>query len=127
MLPPIPRPKWLDFGLIVVLTGIGIYWTVRLFSAPPGSRVVVWIDGHRSAWYALTGPVQRDTVTGYQGPVVLEYGNGTAHIVSAPCAGHICIRQGQIRHQGERLICVPSRIVVSVENSNQEAEFDAIP
>lgn len=117
----------LDIFLVTALVAVGGWSTWHLFSAPRGARAVVWVDGHRVAWYPLEGPTTRDSIPGAIGVVRLEHGEGSIRIASAPCPGKLCMRQGQAHRAGEKLVCVPSRVVVAIEGDVPEGEaLDAI-
>lgn len=117
----------LDVLLLVLLLGFGTWSTWQLFTAPSGSRAVVWMDGRRVAWYPLVGGVRQDSIQGALGAVVVEHGQGAIRVVRAPCPGHLCLRQGLARRTGEKLVCVPSRVVVLIESdAGTQGEYDAV-
>lgn len=41
--------------------------------------------------------------------------NGAARIVEASCPDQICVNHGAIRYAGESIVCLPHKLVVSVE------------
>lgn len=118
----------LDLVLVLALVGAGSWSSVRLFSAPTGSRAVFWVDGHRVAWVPLEGPLAVDSVRGALGTFAVEHGEGRVRVLRAPCPGRICLKQGNVRRVGEKLVCVPSRVVVVVESaSGRQGDLDAVP
>lgn len=119
--------KPLDAILVVSLLAAGSWLSWRLFAAPRGERALVWIDGRRAAWFPIDGAPRRDSVQGALGTVVLEHGDGSIRVIRSPCPGHLCMRQGAARRNGEKLVCVPSHVVVGIEgSSNAETDLDAI-
>lgn len=114
--PRFLRP--LDWLLLAVLVASGGWLTWDLFASPDGERAMVWIDGRRAAWYPLGGSIAIDSVQGALGPVVLEHGDGAIRVLRAPCPGHLCMRQGVVHRSGEKLVCVPSRVVVTIEGGS---------
>lgn len=50
--------------------------------------------------------------------------NGTAQVVEASCPDQVCVRQGAIQYAGESIVCLPHRLVVTVE-SGRENGVDA--
>lgn len=118
--PRFLRP--LDWLLLTALVASGAWLTCDLFSSPAGERAMVWIDGRRAAWFPLGGPTATDTVQGALGPVVLEHGEGSVRVLRAPCPGHLCMRQGVVHRSGEKLVCVPSRVVVTIEGGTSAME-----
>lgn len=117
----------LDVLLLALLLAVGSWGTWHLFSAPPGARAVVWVNGKRVAWYPLEGAESRDSVQGALGSVVVEHGHGDIRILSAPCPGKLCVKQGAVHRTGGKLVCVPSRVVVSIEgDASGQDGLDAI-
>ena len=117
----------LDVLVVALLVAGGAWLSWRLFATPRGERALVWIDGRRAAWFPIDGALRRDSVQGALGTVVLEHGNGSIRVVQSPCPGHLCMRQGAARRNGEKLVCVPSHVVVGIEGgTNAETDLDAI-
>ncbi len=52
---------------------------------------------------------------GHTNTLVIE--NGTARVISADCPDQICVRQGAVQFAGESIVCLPHRLVVTVEGS----------
>ncbi len=50
---------------------------------------------------------------GHTNTLVIE--NGTARVTAADCPDQICVRQGAVRFAGESIVCLPHRLVVTVE------------
>lgn len=117
----------LDAILLAALATAGILLSWTLFAAPMGERATVWIDGRRAAWFPLDGAPRLDSVRGALGTIVIQHGEGTVRILRSPCPGRLCIRQGAARRAGEKLVCVPSRVVVTVEGgSSGRIDLDAV-
>ena len=41
--------------------------------------------------------------------------NGAARVVEASCPDQICVNQGAVRYEGESIVCLPHKLVVTVE------------
>ncbi|HNY31416.1 MAG TPA: NusG domain II-containing protein [Fibrobacteria bacterium] len=118
----------LDVVIVVVVTALGIWSTARLFGAPSGTRAVIWVDGRRAAWVPLGGETSVDSVRGTLGAFVVEHGHGRIRVLRSPCPGKICQKQGGVHRVGDKLVCVPSHVVVVVESeSGTEGDLDAVP
>ena len=50
--------------------------------------------------------------------------NGTAQVVEASCPDQICVNQGAVRYAGESIVCLPHRLIVTVEGG-QLNDLDA--
>ena len=113
-----PRSRTLRADLLLVL-GLhllaGAVWGVLLLTGTKGARAVVTVDGVRSAEY----PLDRDRTVLLRGADggenTLQIQAGQARIISADCPDRVCVRTGPIRYAGETIICLPHRLVVTIE------------
>ena len=123
--PRFARP--LDIVVVVALLLAGGKLTMDLLGAPRGARAMVSVDGRPVAWYPLDGRSAVDSFQGDLGTLRLLHGDGEARLVHAPCPGQLCMRQGAVHRVGEKLVCVPSRVVVSIEGDPDDDEaLDAV-
>ena len=51
--------------------------------------------------------------------------NGEAFVHSSSCPDKLCQRQGKISHTNEKLVCLPNKTVISIEN-NKENTIDGL-
>ena len=106
----------------------GAAWAWLSSPGSDGARAVVYVGGKKRAWWNLSGPSRRDTVQGSMGAVVVEHGQGSVRIVSAPCPHQLCVRAGRVSRVRSELACVPSRLVVVVEGGPDGKDgLDAVP
>ena len=123
-------PRLLGFLDLPVLLTLGVVSALVWLKGPgaQGARATAFLGGKPIAWWPLTGSVQRDTVSGSLGPLVVEHGAGSIRIVQSPCPNHICLKQGKASHLHDQLVCVPSRVVIAIEGDagNQEDQLDAV-
>ena len=76
-----------------------------------GDSVRVRVDGElygefslfENASYALNG-----------GSNVLVIDGGTAYMLYADCPDGVCIRSGKISYIGQRIVCLPNKIIVEI-------------
>lgn len=79
-----------------------------------GGYVSVRVDGEP----VMELPLGEDTriVLGegeHTNTLVIE--NGAAQVVEASCPDQICVNQGAVRYAGESIVCLPHKLVVTVE------------
>lgn len=123
--PRFARP--LDLVVVAALLLAGGKLTLDLLGAPRGARAMVSVDGRAVAWYPLDGRPTVDSFQGELGTLRLLHGDGEVRLVHAPCPGRLCMRQGAAHRRGEKLVCVPSRVVVSIEGDPDDEEaLDAV-
>lgn len=115
---------WLDALILALVTGSGLYLWLAAGSVP-STKAVLRERERVLAWWPLEGRKATDTIATAYGPYVVEHGDGAVRIVSAPCVNRLCVHQGRIRHAGDHLVCLPGKLVVTVEGDGEEG-FDAI-
>lgn len=74
----------------------------------------VQIDGET----VLELPLGQDTQVvlgdgGHTNTLVIK--NGAAQVIAADCPDQVCVRQGAIRYSGESIVCLPHKLIVSIE------------
>ncbi len=50
---------------------------------------------------------------GHGNTLVIE--NGAAQVIAADCPDQVCVRQGAVRYNGESIVCLPHKLIVSIE------------
>ena len=104
-----------DIFLVAVLLLLGGALALFLqFTRQTGGTVSVQIDGKT----VMELPLSEDTVLvlgegAHTNTLVIK--GGKAQVVEASCPDRICVRQGAIQYTGESIVCLPHRLVVTVE------------
>ena len=82
-----------------------------------GDRVVVTVDGEKFGVYALSEDAVVDIRTGEDGKNLnrLVIRDGAAFVETATCPDGICAAHQSISRDGESIVCLPHRVVVTVE------------
>lgn len=101
---------WLILGLLLVG---GILFLAFRLSATVGASVTVRIENEVVARYPLNVD---GTYSLNGGTNVLVIKDGRAHMEHADCPDGLCIKQGEISKEGERIVCLPNRVMVTVDN-----------
>lgn len=113
-----------DAILIAALMLLGGALAVFLYATrQSGGYVSVQVDGEM----VMELPLSEDTQVllgedGHTNTLVIR--NGTAQVVEADCPDQICVRQGAVQYEGESIVCLPHKLVVSVEGG-QGSGIDA--
>ena len=90
-----------------------------------GNTVQVTVDGVVVKTFPLS---QNTSYTIQAGPGkenVLEIKDGHARITTADCPDKLCVHQRKISRQGETLVCLPHKVVVSIISS-KKATLDGV-
>ncbi len=100
---------------VILIAGLGI-----LLFRTVGDVVIVTVDGALWAEYPLhedrTVEIKTD-----RGVNLLVIRDGKADIERASCPDGICSDHRPIRHDGESIICLPNKVVVTVRSADNEA------
>lgn len=116
-----------DFILLVAIVVIALaaFGAVSLYSAVSTREpeAVVYLNGEEQGRYPLS---EDTTVEICQGNSynILQIRDGRADITEASCPDKICVNHRAVSKQGESLICLPNKMAVEIENS-EEAGIDA--
>lgn len=88
--------------------------------------VKVTVDGKVYGTYSLS---KDDTIEikNVDGDVTntLVIKDGVADVTAADCPDHLCVKQKAISNEGESIICLPNKVVVTVK-SDTKSDIDSI-
>ncbi len=111
-----------DIILIGVLLIVGLsVLLVMFFTREEGSTVVVYVDAERVAEYSLSvdGVYYLNNGTN---TLVIE--NGEAYMRDATCPDKFskngCVNTGKISFVGQKIICLPNKIIVEIVGEREE-------
>ena len=105
--------------LLVAGSAFGIY---RAFTGSGGGEAVVYVDGEEEGRYSLNED-QTIEINGGTNTLVIE--NGSASMEKADCPDQVCVHHRGISRDGESIICLPNRVVISVD-STEQSDLDGI-
>ncbi len=108
-----------DVILILVLIIIAVsLLLIFTFTRKNGDSVVVTQDGNEIARYYLNENFETDIVfeNGEINHLVIY--NGETYISYADCRDKICVSHRKISKDGEVIVCLPHKLVVSIESEN---------
>ena len=103
--------------LIVALLGAAFF-----FLRGEGDTVTVSVDGKHYGTYPLHTDLTLSIRTGEDGEEenLLVIRDGTARVESATCPDGICAAHKPISREGESIVCLPHRVVITVHTSDGE-------
>ena len=116
-----------DIKVLLILAGLGVVFLGVYFLYPreQASLVMISVDGETVGTYDLNVNQTIPIFVKGQETNVLEISRGQAFMKEADCPDHLCMKQGEISHKGETIVCLPNRVVIEVE-SNQDSGFDSV-
>lgn len=95
---------------VIAIAGVCLY----LFRGE-GNAVTVSVDGKVIATYSLNEDRTEDIHTGEDGLNRLIIKDGKAWIETASCPDGICAAHKPIHRDGESIVCLPNKVVVTVQ------------
>ena len=103
--------------LIVMLAGLAIY-VLR----GEGNAVTVTVDGKPLATYSLSEDRTVEIRTGKDGEELnlLIIKDGKAYVETATCPDGICAAHKPISRDGESIVCLPHKVVITVTTGGEE-------
>ena len=95
---------------------------ILLLTRTDGDQVIVTVNGDVYESYSLTKDIEVDIRTGENGDQLnrLIIKDGKAHVESATCPDGICAAHKPISHDGESIICLPHKVVITVERDKAQ-------
>lgn len=109
--------------ILIVLAG-GIYLGYRFFYREAGGKVVITVDGKEYMTLSLMDDSIIE-IPGAQGINTLEIKNGKADMIAADCTDLICVNHKAIQYNGERIVCLPNKIIVKI-TEGESSQLDGV-
>lgn len=120
--------KKADFILIAVViavAGLMLFFLYGL-NGNAGSYVQIEIDGKIVETMPLNTDITHKITTDNGGENTLVIKDGYAKMTAANCPDGICENHMKINRNGESIICLPHKLVITVVNENDSDEVDAV-
>lgn len=105
-------------GIIAVV----IFFIYEFVGGKDAGSVTVKVNGQVEGVYRLSED-QRIEINGGTNILLIE--NGEALMIEANCPDKLCVKQKAISKNSENIICLPNKVVVEVDGS-EESEFDSM-
>lgn len=111
--------------LLLIVTTLGLCF--YLFRGE-GDMIVVTVDGKEFGRYSLAEDVRVEIRTGAENEElnVLVIKDGQAYVESATCPDGICADHKPIQREGESIVCLPHKVVITVYSTNEEDAPDIV-
>lgn len=108
---------------LLLLTGLlalalVLFFLLPFFTGGKGNTVEVTVDGKPYRSLSLTEDCEF-FVPGITGGNHICIRNGSVSVTAADCPDLICVHHMPIRNAGERIVCLPNRVVVSIRNISE--------
>ncbi len=121
-----PRRLRNDILLIGALLFVAAIGAVYLFFfRGHGTTVTVTVDGELYGTYSLSQTVVEEIISG-ENVNRLIIRDGKAFVETATCPDGICVAHRPIFRDGESIVCLPNRVVVTVTDETDTGAPDIV-
>ena len=139
-----------DIILLIVLLALGLAASVVLArtgaGSPSDAKVVIKSGGEIFGRYPLSEDAEidvpapsgikygspksshlsgKDDSTHYTYYNIVTIKGGSVTVSSASCKNQVCVKHGSISKSGESIVCLPNRLIVTIEDKSG-GEYDSI-
>ncbi|MBQ6623949.1 MAG: NusG domain II-containing protein [Mogibacterium sp.] len=115
--------------MLIVLLALGLAATVVLArtgaGAPADDMVVIKSGGEIFGRYPLNEDVEIEVPAPSGGENAVTIKGGSVTVSSASCKNQVCVKHGSISKSGESIVCLPNRLIVTIEDKSG-GEYDSI-
>ncbi len=106
-----------DIILIALLVILPLsVFIITALTAPDGAGVRIYVDGELVREISLESEGEYPIGDGN----VIAVESGKVHMKHADCPDGLCMRQGRISRTGERIVCLPNRVMVEIVGAGEE-------
>lgn len=106
--------------IAVLLTAVIIGGLCLWLTGGEGDTVTVTVDGEVYGVYPLSQPCE-EVITTSRGTNTLVIRDGKAMVTEADCPDGICAGHHPIHRNGESIVCLPHKVVVTVSTADTDA------
>jgi hypothetical protein len=120
--------KKADFIIIAVVLAVAGVLLAFLYggNSNSGDYVQIEIDGQVTEVLPLNSDDTREIITDNGGTNTLIIKDGYADMTEANCPDETCVHTKKISRNGESIICLPHKVVVTVIKESSDDEIDAV-
>jgi hypothetical protein len=111
----------LVLALLLVAAAAGLF---MLVVRDAGAEAVVVQDGKEILRLPLNEDTEEVITRGEDSNTVVIRG-GTARVTEANCPDKTCVHTGEIRYEGQTIVCLPHKLVVKIEGG-ETSDADAV-
>ena len=110
--------------IIIMAVLLGVFFVIK--GSTTGTTVVVSVDGEEYGRYSL----MQEQVVQINDTNTLVIHDQCADMLFGDCPDQVCVNHTPIHKNGETIICLPNRVIVTIESLLQsdaeDPELDAV-
>ena len=120
------KKELIFIGGILVLA-LAMWAEMSFMNKGSHGSIRITVDGEEYGTYSLA----KDQTIKINDTNVCEINDGKAHMISAECPDHLCMKQKAIDEKGGTIVCLPNKVVIEGEKSvgsdnTDELSIDAV-
>lgn len=115
------KKDWLLIVIIICVAGLAFFLHEKI-GGRGANCVTVKVDGTIQGVYSLAEDQEIEINAGSN---ILVIKNQEANMKEADCPDQLCVHQKPVSKNHESIICLPNKVVVEVDSS-ENSEFDAV-
>ena len=114
--------------IVALLLIVSVFGVCFYFLRGEGDKVVVTVDGETFGTYSLAEEIRVEIRTGAQDEEwnVLVIQDGQAYVETATCPDGICAGHKPISREGESIVCLPHKVVITVYATEEKDAPDIV-
>ena len=116
------KKKDLVLIAVVLLLAVVSFLFLHVQGSKDAGSVRVTVDGVEKGIFPLN---QDDEISINNGTNTIVISDGEVDMIDADCPDHICVDHKPISKNGESIICLPNKVVVEIQSS-ENLEFDVM-
>jgi len=110
--------------IIGLVTVVSLFFVKLFFISSEGSEALIQVGNSRTQRVSLRMD-RRIEIKGEKGKAVIEVKDGRVRVVESSCFQKICVNTGWIDKPGQNIICLPNKVLVTIEGK-ESPKIDAI-
>ena len=115
------KKELIFIGGILVLA-LAIWAGMSFMNKGSHGSIRITVNGEEYGIYSLA----KDQTIKINDTNVCEIKDGKAHMISAECPDHLCMKQKAIDEKGGTIVCLPNKVVMEGEKSADSSDTDEI-
>ena len=113
-----------DIVLILIILALStLILIVTRSRKEQGAYVIVMVENTEIARYSMTVNGIYDINANNGKTNRIEIRDGRVRMIEASCPNHLCIRQGWISLEGQIIVCLPNKVIVTVHGTGGGFDF----
>ena len=113
-----------DIVLILIILALStLILIVTRSRKEQGAYVIVMVENTEIARYSMTVNGIYDINANNGKTNRIEIRDGRVRMIEASCPNHLCIRQSWISLEGQSIVCLPNKVIVTVHGTGGGFDF----